>query len=211
MFVEPPAAESEGQPESFHHDSTQVGHRGHPLEDDVAEARRRRGEEVRPVEGAAGDDAWIVRRQLLAEVEALLAVRATRRQFSADREPTPPRRPAARHGDRRLLALRLPEEGAGLRFELGTQSRVDTVPADAEEPDVAARLIERGRDSRCSSSRPHGSEVDDRDMLHRPLLRCSTTGGQAAVGGQRAGGPAGPWAGEHRRIDRRARPVPTDW
>ena len=77
-----------------------------------------------------------------ADVQTFLAVGPPRRQFAADGEPATPRRPRVRHRDRLLDVVRLGEELARRGVDPAEQIGVDAVPGDAEEPDVAAGLID---------------------------------------------------------------------
>ena len=94
-----------------------------------------------------GDDPRVGRRVLGADVQTLLAVGSPRRQFATDGEPATPRRPRVRHRDRLLDVVRLGEELTCRGVDPAQQIGVDTVPDDAEEPDVAAGLIDLAADA----------------------------------------------------------------
>ena len=103
-----------------------------------------------------------------AEVDPLLAVRATGGQFAADREPPTPRPTGTDHGDLGLLDVGQCEELVRGTFEFGLQRRVDAVTDDAEESDLSARLIDLAGHlgdvggARCRiEERP---DVDDRQV-----------------------------------------------
>jgi len=116
------------------------------------------------VQGTPGTDAWVIRAVLLAEVDALLLVRTARRELPAHREPAAPREPGSRHRDGRLPLVGEREELTRRLVELTPQLRVDAVAADDEEPEVAARLVDRLGDgahlgvSACAAKR---GDVDE--------------------------------------------------
>ena len=125
------------------------------------------GEQVRAVQRQSGADARIVGTELLAEVDALLAIGHARRQLSAEREPTAPRPPAVRHRDGRLLVVRSREELARQPVDALDEAGRHVVPDHVEEPGLATRDVDRGRHRVAIGIAPlQRGHVDDRDRGH---------------------------------------------
>ena len=122
------------------------------------------------VQRDAGDDPRVGRRVLGADVEALLAVGLPGRQLAADREPAAPCRARVRHRDRLLGVVGLGEELTCRGVDPAQQIGIDTVPDDAEEPDVAAGLIDLAAD-----------RFDVATTIERAAPRRSTGGGPRPV------------------------------
>jgi hypothetical protein len=166
----------------------EVGHRVHVRQDRVAQAGWARREQVGPVQGNAGGDPRMIRPQLGAEIDAFLAVRPPRRQLAPDGEPTPPRTPAAGHGDAGLLLVREAKEFPGQRLEAALQAVVHGVADDVEEAHVAAGGIDLPRHLVAGRAAvPQSGDIDHRKAGHRQPF-------------YRPGGRAGGQAGGHRTV-----------
>ena len=135
------------------------------LEDCAAQAGGPVGEKVRAVQRPRRDDARVVGRKILTEVEAFLHVGDAGGELAADGEPASPRAAAVRHRDRRLLGLGECEELTRELLDARLERGWDSVPDDAEKSRVAARTIDLGRE-RGGIGAPGSRDVDDREVLH---------------------------------------------
>ena len=93
----------------------------------------------------AGADPGVVGTVLRTEVDALLLIGAARRELAADGEPSAPCPSGPRHRDRGLGVVIEREELVRRAFEFVLQRRVDAVPGDPEEADLATRPVDLGR------------------------------------------------------------------
>ena len=180
---EPGGPEPETQRDAAHHGVGDATHRVEPLEHQRSEFGRLGRELVASVQGGGGEDPGMVRSVLGAEVDPLLAVGDTRRQFAADREPSAPGRAGVRHRDPGLHVLGAFEECAGGGLEAILERGVDAVTGDGEESDVPAGLIDRrcrsGPVGRRSIRVDQRSDVDERKVwgwAHELVTYCSATG-----------------------------------
>jgi hypothetical protein len=145
---EPVAVEAQPEGDPAEHRLTDGGDGLDPLQYDGGEPSRLGGEQVRPMQRRARDDARVVRRQFGAEVDAFLAVRLAGRQLRADGEPAAPGDATAVHRDLRLLLLRQREKLTRQPLEVVAQSTVDPVARDEQEAGVAAGGVDRPADLR---------------------------------------------------------------
>ena len=167
VLGEPFGGKAEPEGDAAHHRLGDPTHLVEPAQDDRSEVGRFGGEEVGAVQCDAGADPVVVGIVLGAEVDALLAVGAARRELAADREPSAPRPPGPRHRDRRL--------------GVGRRARRTRAPSVRGRPAASGRR--RARRSRRSRSRGHARSISvATDVIARVVPAGSSKGAMSTIG-----------------------------
>ena len=170
VLGEPFGGEAEPEGDAAHHRLGDPMHLVEPAQDDRSEVGRFGGEEVGAVQSDAGADPGVVGSVLGAEVDALLAIGAARRQLAADREPSAPRPPGPRTSRsppwrRSSSAKNSCDERSRSSCSVGSTP----CPTIAEEADLATRPVDLGR---------HGSSRRVWCRPGRARARCRRSAGR---------------------------------
>ena len=130
------------------------------------------GNRLAPWSGVPASDSGVVARVIEPDVQALLAVGSARCDLAANRKPSAPSRAGAMHRDEFFDRVGLLEELARETLHPGEQHRLDAVPNDAEEAQLAARSIDLQRDLGGTAGVVHeGRDVDQRQLVDRRCRR----------------------------------------